>query len=594
MATPLNTSAILFILRKLRTYKIIISLTLLSLILAAGTVIYLGQSLRILVDKGFTQSDPNFLNQALLGLILLIVLLSLASFARSYLSSWLGEKISQDIKTDVFKHLLYQSPNFYQTHSVGVLQSQLHNDSQLIQILLGGSASTGFRSLIQFWGAMIMLFISNLKLASIACMIMPMTLLPIVIFGKRVRHAAKIAQASEAETSDYSHEYLSHIQTIQAYNQQEQSLQKFEGQNTRTMEKTARRVWAQSVLSTSVIFLVFSAVSGLIWYGGHEVIAQRITAGEMISFIFYAVLAAGSINSITQVYGDWQRALSAATRFMDLLAIKPMIDNPSVARLLPEAIQGKINFHQVHFSYIPGGHKYVLEDFNLEIKKGETIAIVGPSGAGKSTVLNLLMRFFDPNQGTISIDNICIKDIHLSDLRRCIGWVPQEPALFKLSVYDNIRFSRPDATNEMVEKAAKDAYASEFITKLPHGFETILGADNINLSSGQRQRIAIARAILKDPSILLLDEATNSLDSESEFQIQKALDRTMKDRTTLIVAHRLTTVLDADRIIVMNHGKIVAMGTHTSLLRNNDIYQRFVELQFDREGKKTSPALKTI
>lgn len=581
MDTSKDRSALYFLFKHVIGYVHIILATLAALSLAAGVVLYLGQNLRQLVDLGFASSNASYLNQALLSLLLLVILLSLASFSRAYLSSLLGEKVSQDIKAKVFKHLLHLTPDFYQAHSTGALQSQLHSDTQLISVLLGGSASTGLRSVIQFAGAMIMLFISNLKLASLACLVMPLTLLPIVLFGRNVRSTARAAQDAESSCAGFTNEAISSVMTIQAFGRQEQTFTNYQKLNQSISSKINKRILAQSGLSTVVIFLVFSAVSCLMWYGGHEVISGKITAGQLVSFVFYAILAAGSINSMTQVYGDSQLALAACARLNEILQFKSNIYNPINICALPDK-NSKIIFMDVDFQY-PGNSTTVLSGFNLTIKRGETIALVGPSGAGKSTVLNLFMRFYDPSQGQILFGEHDLKELDLNALRTTIGWVPQDPVIFNCSVYDNIRYSNPEASNEKVEAAAKSAYALDFIQKLPAGFDTILGTDGSGLSSGQKQRIAIARAILKNPDIMLLDEATNSLDSESEYQVQKAIDHLMKGRTSLVVAHRLSTVLNADRILVLEHGKIIATGTHTTLVRQCPLYQRFVELQLSPE-----------
>jgi ATP-binding cassette subfamily B protein len=572
-------SAFLFLLRFIWPYSHFILLTIFALCMAAGTVLLLGQGLRSLVDQGFVHSSPVYLNQALISLFILVIVLSLASFARSYLSSWIGEKICTDIKARLFKHLLELSPEFYQRNSIGELQSQLHNQTMLIQVLIGGSASTGLRSIIQFLGAMGLLFVSNTKLATIACMIMPLTLLPLLVFGQRVRQTARIAQEAEGKAAAYSNELLAAVKTVQAYGRQAESYGKFRALSQDAVRKANKRIFAQSCLSTAVIFLVFSAVSCLMWYGGHEVISKNITPGDLISFVFYAVLAAGSINSLTQVHGDWQRALAACGHLNDLLRVQSSIVSPTKTHSLRTHPMGQITFRDVDFSY-PGQEQVVLSEFNLSIKRGETVALVGPSGAGKSTMFNLLMRFYDPIKGQVLMDNTDLKEWDLGSLRQVMGWVPQEPTIFRDTVYENIRFSRPEASNEMVEAAARAAHSLDFIQKLPKGFETVLETEGIGLSSGQRQRLAIARSILKEPSILLLDEATNSLDSESEFQVQKAIDQLMRGRSTIIVAHRLSTVLNADRILVMDKGRIVASGSHTSLMRQSPIYQRFVELQF--------------
>lgn len=582
MQSTQGRSSFMFLTRFLRPYGRIVFLTVLFLCMAAATILFFGQGLKVLVDQGFSTTNPDFLNQAFISLLVLVALLSFASFARSYLSSWLGEKISNDIKTFVFQNLLSRSPDFYQKHSVGMLQSQLHSDTQMIQVLLGGSASTGLRSVIQFMGAMVMLFISNMTLASLACLIMPMTLLPLVVFGRKVRQTAKIAQEADGLVAEYSNESMTAVQTLQAYGRQAESLEKFTRLSRDALGKANKRILAQSCLSTAVIFLVFAAVSGLMWYGGHDVISGQITSGELISFIFYAVLAAGSINSLSQVFGDWQRAMAACSRLEDL-TYEPVCGQVDTIALPAQAV-GQITFQNVDFSYPGARNEPVLSHFNLRIERGETVALVGASGAGKSTVFNLLMGFYNPDNGVVAVEGIDLKKMDLGSLRGAIGWVPQDPIIFKDSVYDNIRMSRPDASNEMVRAAAKSAYAEDFINHLPDGFETMLGVDGVGLSSGQKQRIAIARAILKDPAILLLDEATNSLDSESEYHVQKAIELLMQGRTTLIVAHRLSTVLNADRIIVMDQGAIVAMGRHNDLINTSPVYKRFVELQFAPEG----------
>ncbi len=575
----------MFLMGFIKPYSHIVLLTIFALCLAAGTMLLLGFAFSNLVDRNLGMTSDTSLQQAMLILFAVVILLSFASFARSYLSSWLGERVSSDIKSKLFGHLLNLSPEFYQQQSIGGLQSQLHSDTQLIQVLLGGSASTGLRSVIQFLGSMCLLFVINLKLASVACVLMSLTLLPLLIFGRRFRQTARIAQEAEGKAAGYSNESLTAVLTLQAYGRQSASLEKFKVLTQDALHKSMKRIFAQSCLSTAVIFLVFVAVCGLFWYGLQQ-IGGDLTTGMLVSFIFYAILAAGSINSLSQVYGDWQRAMAASARLKGLLDIESNLHTSPTPIRLPQQKIGQIAFHKIDFAY--PDQDLVLFDFNLSIKRGETIALVGPSGAGKSTVFNLLMRFYDPCKGQVLLDNVDIKELELSTLREVIGWVPQDPTIFRDTVYENIRLSKPDATDQMVEAAARSAYAYDFIQKLPQGFNTFLGTEGVGLSSGQKQRIAIARAILKDPAILLLDEATNALDSESEFQVQKAIDHLMKDRTTIIVAHRLSTVINANRIVVIDLGKIVAVGSHTTLMRQSSIYKRFVELQFDHEGMSYS------
>lgn len=576
-----QSSPLLWLAYFIRPYSLALLGTFLALCLAAGTVLFLGKGLQVLINKGFVNSNPEFLNKALITLLGLALILALASFARSYLSSWLGERVVADIKQKIFHHLLLLTPEFYQNNSTGSLQSRLHNDTTLIQVLLGGSASTGLRSIIQFTGAVILLFMSNLKLAALSCLIIPLLILPITVFGRRVRQEARLAQDAEGKTAGFSNECLAAMQTIQAYNQEDLIYQKFKDLTRTTLSLAYKRILSQSCLSTGVIFLVFAAVSILLWYGGNEVFSKHITAGELLAFIFYAVLAAGSINSLSIVYSDWQRAMGACSRLQDILDQRPDACLRAGQQKLAIESPGKICFDNVDFRY-PGLNTPVLRSFTLNIRQGEMVALVGPSGAGKSTVFNLLLRFYNPSKGQILVNGTDIQKISSKNLREMIGWVPQEPMIFADNVYNNIRFSKPSATDEEIESAARVAYAIDFINKLPNSFETNLGAEGLSLSSGQKQRLAIARAALKNPAILLLDEATNSLDAESEFQVQKALDQLMKGRTTVLVAHRLSTVLKANRIVVIDHGEIISSGTHTSLVRHCPIYRRFVSLQFDQ------------
>lgn len=590
--TPQNwqKSSFLLLCRFFKPYGLTIFGAFLALSLAASTVLFLGQGLRILIDQGFSNSSPQFLNQALMTLLGLVFILAVASFARSFLSSWLGEKVCTDIRLACFEHLLFLAPTFYKDQATGNLQSRLHTDTSLIQILIGGSASTGLRSIIQFTGALILLFYSNLKLAALSCLIIPILVLPLAIFGRYIRQESRAVQHAEGKTAGYSLESLTGIQTIQAYNQQHRVLDHFQHLSKNSLKLGYRRILAQSSLSTAVIFLAFTAVSILLWYGSKEVFAYHLTSGELISFIFYAIVAAGSINSLSLVYSDWQRAMGACSRIQDLLS--QVTSSPEHVSLLKTEIPGKICFENITFTYPGLNGEAILKDFSLQIKRGETVALIGPSGAGKTTVFNLLLRFFTPDKGQIFLEDIDIQDLSLNELRNSIGWVPQDPMIFADTVANNIRFSNPDATDDEVKAAAQAAYAADFIEKLPHGFETPLEAEGHVLSSGQKQRVAIARAILKDPAILLLDEATNALDSESEFQVQKALDNLMKGRTTVLVAHRLSTVLKANRLIVLDHGKIISAGSHTSLMRNCATYRRFVSLQFEQpEAQKEDLAI---
>ena len=565
----------------LKPYRGRVALALLSLLVAAGTVLAFGACLRALIDRGFAQGRPDILNYALASLLAVAAVLAIASGARFYLVSWLGERVVGDLRRDLFAHVVRLGPAWFEIKRSGDVMSRISADAQLIEQVIGSSASVALRNTLMCIGGIAMLIITNPKLALLALAVVPLTVAPIVLFGRKVRALSREAQARMADMVSEGGETLDAVRTVQAFAQEDRAARRFGEATERAFSAAIRRIARRAIMTTLVIFIVFAAVGFLLWMGGHDVLTGRISAGDLTAFVFYAVLVASSGGAISETIGDLQRASGAAERLSELKAEPPSIAEPAVPKPLPKPTEGAVAFSDVSFRYPTRPDALALDRFDLAVQPGETVAIVGPSGAGKTTVFNLLLRFYDPEAGTIRIDGIDIRDLSFADLRGALAIVPQEPVLFSASVADNIRYGRPDASEAEVRSAAEAASAAAFIESLPQGFATDLGNRGVRLSGGQRQRIAIARALLCDPAILLLDEATSALDAESELAVQQALDRLMQKRTTLVIAHRLATVQKADRIVVVDQGRVVDVGRHADLVRRGGLYARLAELQFN-------------
>ncbi|WP_185049221.1 ABC transporter transmembrane domain-containing protein [Pseudomonas brassicacearum] len=558
---------------------------LLALIVTAGITLSMGQGIRLLVDQGFMTQSPHLLNQSIGLFMLLVVGLAIGTFARFYLVSWIGERVVADIRRQVFNHLIYLHPGFYEDNRSSEIQSRLTADTTLLQSVIGSSLSLFLRNLLIVIGGIVLLFITNPKLTSIVVVALPLVIAPILIFGRRVRSLSRLSQDRIADIGSDVSETLGQIKTVQAYNHQVQDEQRFAATVEEAFNTARKRIFQRAWLITLVIVLVLGAVGVMLWVGGMDVIAGRISAGELAAFVFYSLIVGSAFGTLSEVIGELQRAAGAAERIAELLRSENIIRPPTTGLVtLPERVKGDLVLQDVRFSYPSRPESYAVDGLNLTINAGETLALVGPSGAGKSTVYDLLLRFYDPAEGRILLDGVPLTQLDPLDLRRCFALVSQSPALFFGSIEENIRYGNPTATLAQVQEAAKIAYAHDFIEQMPNGYQTHLGDGGLGLSGGQRQRLAIARALLVDAPILLLDEATSALDAQSEHLIQQALPSLMKNRTTLVIAHRLATVKNADRIAVMDQGKLVAVGTHQELIASNALYARLAALQFS-DGK---------
>ena len=572
------------VLRFLKPYKKQVVLAGVALVFAAGAVLAIGQGLRSVIDRGFATANAGELDNALFLLLGVIAMLAVATYSRFYLVSWVGERVTADIRRAVFAHLLKLSPGFFEVTRTGEVISRLTNDTALIEVVVGSSASIALRNLLLLIGGLIMLAITSSKLTLMVLLGVPLTVVPIILFGRRVRKLSRISQDRVADVSAYIDETLHEIRTVQAYGHETQDTQSFGERVEATFAAGVLRIRQRALLTAIVIMLVFGAVGVILWIGGHDVLSGRISAGDLSAFVFYAILVAGAVGAISEVVGDLQRAAGAAERLMELLATEPMIRAPADPEALPAPSKGAVRFDNVTFHYPSRPDTPALQDFSLAVKPGERLALVGPSGAGKTTVFQLLLRYYDPQQGAVRLDGMDLKAADPLKVRSRIALVPQEPVIFAASVLDNVRYGRPEASDAAVHAALEAAYASEFVRRMPQGADTYLGERGVRLSGGQRQRLAIARAILADRPLLLLDEATSALDSESERMVQLALERLAENRTTIIIAHRLATVQSADRIAVLDHGRVVAIGSHAQLMREEGLYARLAGLQFEFAG----------
>ena len=578
-ATPRAVAPLFGLLPFLRPYWRRWIAAFVALSFAAGATLALPVAFRYLIDQGFSAGQHGNIDGYFLALFGVSLLLAVATALRFYFVSWLGERVTADIRQSVYRHVLQMSPQFFETTQTGEVLSRLTTDTTLIQTVVGTSLSMGLRNLFLLIGGIAMLAVTSPVLTSYILLTLIGVVVPILLFGRRVRKLSRDSQDRVADASAIAGEVLNAMPTVQAYTQQQFETRRFDASVQTAFVTALARIRARAWLTVVVIVLVFAAIAFVLWLGAQAVLAGQMSGGQLSQFILYAVVTAGAIGAIAETWGDLQRAAGATERLMQLLALQSPVSEVAAPQVLPAQGEG-IRFEQVGFHYPSRPETAALQGFNLLIRPGEHVALVGPSGAGKTTLFQLLLRFYDASSGTIRFNGADVRQLALNDLRRQIGIVLQETVIFAGSVSDNIRYGRPDASDAEVHAAGAMAAAADFIEALPQGYDTFLGERGVRLSGGQRQRIAIARAILKNPPVLLLDEATSALDAESERQVQQALDAAAKNRTTLVIAHRLATVQAADRIVVMEAGRIVAEGSHEQLLSSSPLYARLAALQF--------------
>jgi ATP-binding cassette subfamily B protein len=576
----LSTRSLALLARFLYPYRWRIAAALAALLVAAGCVLALGQGLKHVVDKGFGSGEPQLLDQALGAMIAVAATLAVATWFRFYLMMSTGERVVTDLRRAVFDHVLGLEPAFFEATRTGEIMSRLTNDATLLQQVVGYGLSMFVRNLLMMLGAAVMLFVTSWKLAALVLLGVPATLFPILFLGRRVRRLSRASQDRVADVSSYIDEAVHEIRTVQAYAHEEHDRADFARHAEAAYRAGVERIRQKAFLISSVMLIAFCAVGVILWIGGHDVLRGALSAGELAAFVFYASVVASGAGTISEVWGELQRAAGATERLVELLETEPRIVAPRAPAPAPAQGPLDIRFDNVDFAYPSRPAALALKNLDLLVEPGEKIALVGPSGAGKSTLFALLLRFYDPQQGSIRIGGVELRSMDPRALRGLVAVVPQEPVIFAASVLENVRYARPDAPREAVLAACERALALEFVERLPQGLDTPLGERGATLSGGQRQRLSIARALLADRPILLLDEATSALDAAAERLVQQALQALAAGRTTLAIAHRLATVQHADRIVVLEHGAIVAQGTHAELLRQGGLYASLARLQF--------------
>ncbi|WP_111563335.1 ABC transporter transmembrane domain-containing protein [Rhizobium sp.] len=573
-------------------YRGLVTGALFSLALAAVTSLALPLAVRRMIDHGFSHSDGRFINSYFIMLMVMAVVLAISSALRYFFVITLGERIVSDLRRDVFAHVTRLSASFFDVNQSGEIVSRLTADTTQIKSAVGATASVALRNMILCLGAIVMMVVTSPKLASLVLLAIPLIVFPLVAFGRSVRKRSRAAQDTLAEASAFANETIAATRTVQAFGGETTAANRYGAAVEAAFAAARAAIRSRSLLTGIAITLIFGSVVAVLWVGAHNVLEGTLSAGTLGQFLLYSVIAAGSLGALSEVWGELSQAAGAADRLTELLDEVSPIVTPANPTSLPDPSLGRVEFADVHFAYPSRPDTSALHGLSFAVKPGETVAIVGPSGAGKTTIFSLLLRFYDPQQGAVMIDGVDARQTDTDGLRKRIAIVPQDVTIFAASIHDNIAFGRPSATREEVRAAAIAAQADEFIARLDQGYDTTVGERGIMLSGGQRQRIAIARAILKNAPILLLDEATSALDAESETLVQRALDGLMEGRTTLIIAHRLATVLKADRILVLDQGRVVEEGTHQSLVRHGGIYAKLARLQFDAGAEELLTAVK--